>query len=207
MSLQTILSVAESNKFYVYLHLRNDTNKPFYVGKGCGKRAFTKQGRNKYWNSIANKHGFTVKIIDKNLTEKQALNAEMFTISAFANNFNLVNSCYGGGGITGWKHTKETKEKQKIGILKSYTSELLEKRKKQMLFYKVAQRPEVRKKMSLVDRSYLIGEKNHNSVSIKFNEIIYPTISQMCKDQNIKLSTFKYWRKNNKLSKYGIEIL
>ena len=99
MSLQTILSVAESKKFYVYLHLRKDTNKPFYVGKGCGQRAYAKHGRNKHWKAVVNKHGYDVKIIQENLTETQALNAEKFTISILSNYSKLTNSSFGGGGV------------------------------------------------------------------------------------------------------------
>ncbi|CAB4132498.1 GIY-YIG_COG3680 domain containing protein [uncultured Caudovirales phage] len=207
MSLQSILAIAESKKFYVYLHLRKDTNKPFYVGKGCGQRAYTKQGRNKYWKAVADKHGYDVKIIQENLTETQALNSEKFAISILSNHSTLTNSCFGGGGITGWKHTEETKTNQRIGLLNSYTPELLEIRKQKMLQLKVAQRPEVKAKMAAANRDYLKGANNHEAVAIKCNDVIYPTIRAMCQQEQIKLSTFKYWRKNNQLAKRGIEIL
>jgi len=207
MSLQTILSVAESKKFYVYLHLRKDTNKPFYVGKGCGQRAYAKHGRNKHWKAVVNKHGYDVKIIQENLTETQALNAEKFTISILSNYSKLTNSSFGGGGVTGWKHTEESKNKQRIGLLNSYTPALLEIRKQKMLCLKVAQRPEVRAKMSAANRDYLKGKNNHEAVAIKCNDVIYPTIRAMCQQEQINLSTFKYWRKNNQLAKHGIEIL
>jgi hypothetical protein len=207
MSLQSILAITESKNFYVYLHLRKDTNQPFYVGKGCGKRAFAKQGRNKYWKAIVNKHGYDVKIIQGNLTETQALNAEKFAISILSNHSKLTNSCFGGGGITGWKHTNQSKKNQRIGLLNSYTPELLEVRRQKMLSLKVAQRPEVKAKMSAANRDYLKGANNHEAVSVKCHNVTYPTIRAMCQQEQINLSTFKYWRKNNQLEKHGIEIL
>ena len=60
-----------------------------------------------------------------------------------------------------------------------------------------------------VDRllDYLKGKNNHEAVAIKCNDVIYPTIRAMCQQEQINLSTFKYWRKNNQLAKHGIEIL
>jgi hypothetical protein len=38
--------------FYVYEHIRPDTNKVFYVGKGSGYRSGITQHRNNYWKNI-----------------------------------------------------------------------------------------------------------------------------------------------------------
>ena len=43
------------NKFYIYRHIRLDSNTPFYVGKGSNNRAFVKSGRSDYWMKIVNK--------------------------------------------------------------------------------------------------------------------------------------------------------
>jgi hypothetical protein len=76
-----------------------------------------------------------------------------------------------------------------------------------MLLLKVAKRPEVRAKMAAANRDYLKGANNHEAVTVKCNNVIYPTITEMCRQEQINLSTFKYWRKNNQLAKRGIEIL
>lgn len=68
-------------RYYVYLHIRLDNNSIFYVGKGCGSRAWNKHGRNKYWNNIVNKHGYRVEILFDNLTEKESLDCEIDAIS------------------------------------------------------------------------------------------------------------------------------
>ena len=41
------------NKYYIYEWIRLDTNEPFYVGKGKGRRWNTlTRGNNKYFNNI-----------------------------------------------------------------------------------------------------------------------------------------------------------
>jgi DNA-binding transcriptional regulator YiaG len=39
-------------KYYVYLHVNPITKAPFYIGKGCGRRAFDKTERNEAWSVI-----------------------------------------------------------------------------------------------------------------------------------------------------------
>lgn len=75
-------------KYYVYKHYRREGEslKPFYLGKGCGKRAYDRSGRNKYWRHIADKHGFLVEIIEDNLTEVDAYMAEKALIRAYQTN-------------------------------------------------------------------------------------------------------------------------
>ena len=57
--------------FYTYIHL-NKYNKPIYVGKGKGKRAYSKRDY---------KEQYTVKIVEDNVTEEQALELEELLIS------------------------------------------------------------------------------------------------------------------------------
>lgn len=63
--------------FYVYVHIRLDTFKVFYIGKGVKARISEKSRRNKYWNSIVKKHGYVAKILKSNLSEKQAFDIEL----------------------------------------------------------------------------------------------------------------------------------
>ena len=67
----------------VYLHRRNDTNAIFYVGMGTMKRAKCHCGRNKLWNRIVKKHGYTVQIICKNLTSQEAKLIERILIKKY----------------------------------------------------------------------------------------------------------------------------
>ena len=96
------------NKFYVYVHRRKSDNKPFYVGKGCGKRAWKQDGRNEHWNRTFLKHGLTVEIVFDNLDEQTAFQAEKDTISEFKYfGYPLTNKTDGGDGATGLVLTEE----------------------------------------------------------------------------------------------------
>ena len=64
-----------NTKYCVYIHIRNDTGLPFYVGEGTCKRPYSKQ-RNEYWSRVAKKHGYTVQIIQEGLTKEEALEHE-----------------------------------------------------------------------------------------------------------------------------------
>jgi len=55
-------------KYYTYIHTKD--NQPIYVGKGKNNRAYSKRDYDNH----------TVKIIDKNISEAQALELEEFLI-------------------------------------------------------------------------------------------------------------------------------
>ena len=83
--------------FYTYAHVRKDTNKIFYIGKGIDDRAWFTYGRNKHWNHIVKKHGYSVQILADWRTEKEALEHESLLISCFKDMGNkLVNMTDGG---------------------------------------------------------------------------------------------------------------
>ena len=56
------------NKYYVYRHIRLDTNQPFYIGVGSGKRDTSTKSRNIFWHNITNKTEYRVEKILLNLT-------------------------------------------------------------------------------------------------------------------------------------------
>lgn len=107
----TISANATPLKHYVYLHRRNSDLSVFYVGKGKDRRAWGTTGRNKWWKSVAAKHGFHVQIIKDGLEENEALSLEIKMIVEMRKITTLVNLVDGGGGITGWKHSDEAKAK------------------------------------------------------------------------------------------------
>ncbi len=101
--------------FYTYMHTRNDTNETFYIGKGHGKRAFWKHGRNQHWENIVNKHGYTVHLLAEWEKEADAFEHEKFLISCFrAMNKNLVNRTDGGDGPIGQKFSDDAKQKMRL---------------------------------------------------------------------------------------------
>ena len=60
------------NKYYVYEHIRKDTDQVFYVGKGQGNRAFDKNNRSPEWNKIVSEIEYKIKIVQDNMEEKDA---------------------------------------------------------------------------------------------------------------------------------------
>jgi len=81
--------IVDNGKYYIYRHIRTDTNEVFYVGKGTKfkwdnefnrpsvyKRATDVDSRNNQWHKVANKATYTVEILvesnDKNfINEKE----------------------------------------------------------------------------------------------------------------------------------------
>lgn len=104
--------------FYVYHHIRKDTNEVFYVGKGKEGRAFSKSNRNKHWHNINNKCGFTIDIISEGLSEDEAFDLEKQEIARLSESgCELVNLTEGGEGVSGHKHSPDAIEKMRLAKL------------------------------------------------------------------------------------------
>lgn len=108
---------------YVYRHIRVDKNVPFYIGIGLRedgfKRAFTKLGRNKYWNNIVSKTDYEVEILLDEISNELAYKKEQEFISLYKRHKEggtLSNLTLGGEGQVGmipWNFGKETPEETK----------------------------------------------------------------------------------------------
>lgn len=72
----------ENYKYYVYFHIRKDTNKVCYIGKGKNKRVFDKE-RNAHHDRIVKKYGVETLIFKGGLNEKQAFELEKDLIYYF----------------------------------------------------------------------------------------------------------------------------
>ena len=100
------------NNFYVYIHYRFSDGEPFYIGKGSGKRAYVKSGRNSHWYNTYRKHGRIVEIVKENLTEAEAYDLEKQYIKNFRLQFDcLCNKTDGGDGCQGIKVSADTRKK------------------------------------------------------------------------------------------------
>ena len=98
--------------FYVYEHWRPDTGLPFYVGKGCGDRAYThvdgkskKRGNRQHifiCRHLANiKQSVEVRIVFNFIDESTAFELEKSTISYWrSRGVQLVNRTDGGEGVS-----------------------------------------------------------------------------------------------------------
>lgn len=96
--------------FYVYEWIRLDTNEPFYVGKGKGDRWRCKQ-RSEWFLRIMKKTDVAVCIIADELTEQEAFEVEAYCIWYYRDvlGYELVNFTDGGEGMSGYKHSEESK--------------------------------------------------------------------------------------------------
>ena len=99
-------TIETMNKYYVYVHINSVTSNIFYVGKGIGRRAYSKSNRNNYWHNTVKKYGYIVDIIESELSEEVALEREKFYIAKIGRK-NLCNNTDGGEGVSGYKHTAE----------------------------------------------------------------------------------------------------
>lgn len=139
--------------FYVYEHIRLDTNQVFYVGKGKNNRLKSKYDRNKYWHNIVNKVGFKAVKIFEHKDEELILLVEIERIDQLKRlGTKLCNMTNGGEGTSGRVLSEESK--RKIGVRHSQESydRALEKRKAMYPFT-----AEHIKNLSLAR----IGDKNH----------------------------------------------
>lgn len=99
-------------EFYVYVHRRPDGS-IFYVGKGKSNRAWERKDRNNHWCNVVNKHNnYTIEVVYDLLDEQTAFSIENYLIKEIGIKY-LTNQTLGGISTTGYKHTKETRLKQR----------------------------------------------------------------------------------------------
>ena len=107
--------------FYVYEHIRLDTNAVFYVGKGKGRRCFETRRRNQHWNRVVSKaSGFDVRIVVDKMDEELAFLVEQELIGKYKLQGQiLTNITDGGEGMTGHKVIWTSEMKDKIRVANS----------------------------------------------------------------------------------------
>ena len=95
-------------RFYTYVHLKETTGEPFYVGKGKGDRAVRHVNRSLHWRNVVAKHGHTVQILREWDSEDEAFEHEKLLISQYRSmGYPLVNLTDGGEGASGLQHSEE----------------------------------------------------------------------------------------------------
>ena len=118
------------NRYYVYKHLRLDTNECFYIGKGTKNRLFETQPRNQMWSAIADTVGFKAEKIADNLTEDDALEMERLLIKSYLDEgIELTNMMGSGNDSTISAEMKEKRaiiKKENIAALKLRTQKLID---------------------------------------------------------------------------------
>lgn len=100
------------NKFYVYAWLRADGT-PFYIGKGCGRRAWT---QNCHLQKVPQSD--RVRLLAEGLSNDEALEWEKDLISLLGRKIDgsgcLRNLTTGGEGISGHRHSTESRMKMSV---------------------------------------------------------------------------------------------
>lgn len=85
----------------MYAHINKVTESIFYIGKGKGERAYSQEGRNRFWQNTVAKYGYRVEILIDGLSDMEALRIEADYIKSLelrSNGGQLVNLTYGGRG-------------------------------------------------------------------------------------------------------------
>lgn len=165
----------------VYRHLKPN-GEVFYIGIGKeDKRAYTKQGRNKYWKKVFNKYGYEVDILKRGLTWEEACELETILISWYGrkdlNEGTLTNLTNGGDG----QKNPSEEHRQKLREAKLGKKESKEHRTKKRESY-------LKYKETLPD-TYICTD------TLK----TFKTIKDCAKYLNIKYGTLKsYLGKSNK---------
>lgn len=112
-------------QYFVYRHIRLDTNVPFYIGIGKKpkefssikkeySRAYETSHRSEYWKRVTAKTDHRVEILWECNTRKEAITKEIEFIALYGRTRNggtLVNLTLGGEGRLGHTLTKEQKIK------------------------------------------------------------------------------------------------
>lgn len=115
------MAFKSDNDRCVYMHIRLDTNKVFYIGIGTKSRSKDKVNRNKWWKNIVNKTDYEIQILKNNISWEEACELEKILISWYGRKDNktgiLCNLTDGGEGNFGVVISDE----RKLAVSKFHT--------------------------------------------------------------------------------------
>jgi hypothetical protein len=144
--------------FFTYAHSKPDGTL-FYIGKGTQKRAYAKDNRNPHWQHIFNKYGRTVDMLAGWEQEEDALLHEQFLIACFKDiGYQLANVTDGGEGVSGHKHSVQSKAKMSAFQKEFQNTERMKAVHK--AHSEMAKTPERRQKHSAFVKAYMSDPKN-----------------------------------------------
>ena len=202
------------DKYYLYIHIRLDTNEIFYVGIGskCKRktnsikslyhRAYSKNNRNKYWNNIVHKTNYQIKIILESNDYDIMKNNEIEFIKSLGkeidNNGTLVNMTDGGEGCVGLSLNKTKNHKENLSIsLKEYYKSLSSED-----YIKITSKCRLGTKLNDLHKQKLINSRSKKIICLNLitkKEIIYDSVRACARSLNIHHSNIVKVLKNNKI--------
>jgi len=205
--------------FYVYEHIRLDTNATFYIGKGSGRRVTSKCHRNRYWRNVVNKAGYDHRIIFTSNDEELAFFVEEEVVDLFrARGMPLVNQTNGGkGGISGYSHTEETRNKisrklkgklagqnhPRYGLFgvdnPMHGRKQSASARQKMSENASMKRPEVKAKIS--------GKNSVTAVAVECRGVIYPTLKDLAKAEGVSPQAIRSRIHRKQHEKYGYNVI
>lgn len=189
-------------EYYTYAYLREDRT-PYYIGKGEGNRAYS----SRHTCSVP-KDKNRIIFLKKNLTEEDAFKHETYLISVLGRkNLGtgiLRNLTNGGEGVSGMRHTEESKEK--IGRAskgKNLTPNHIEKIRQSKIgntwnkgkTISQEQREQIRKTLTGVKHT---KERRRNQSEAK----IGVKHSEERNNKKSELQKGKHWYNNGKINKF-----
>lgn len=123
--------IAKQGKYYIYRHIRLDTNEPFYIGIGIKSeknnrtisahyyRAYNKYNRKLFWKNIVNKTNYEVEILLESDDYEFIKQKEIEFIALYGRRDlgkgSLTNLTDGGDGTKAIIYTQERKDRFKLG--------------------------------------------------------------------------------------------
>jgi hypothetical protein len=155
-----LAALSKETMFYTYAHYKPD-NSVFYIGKGQRNRAWAKDNRNSHWRNVVAKHGeHKVEVLAQWPTEQEAFEHEKFLIWCFRDmGFSMANVTAGGDGISGYKHTEETKAK--LSLHQKHFHNLPEQKAKNSALNKIKmQNPAHRERVRAGAVAYMVKPEN-----------------------------------------------
>lgn len=185
--------------FYVYVHKNPKSNEIFYVGKGCGKRAYSKHNRNRHWQSkVSSYGGFNVHFLAKELDQEFAFLMEMEVIDLYRKvGCKLANVTNGGDGIQGFKHSEETKQKiakKATGRPGKFKSENFTPEMRQLIIESNKRREfteTMKEKCTFAGKSHTEEHKNYMKEKMKGRVFSAETLAKMSAAQKLRFQKSK----------------